>query len=169
MRKCFISFDYEKDNWRVNQIRNFHVFGNDKPIDTNDWEKIKKGGSPAICRWIDAQMKGKSCTVLLIGERTFKRKFVKYEIKQSILKRKALVGIYIDQLKDCNGETCDRGRNPFEGFSVKRTSDTKTVPLSQMIKVYSPWGFTSKGKVKHIKNNMADWVEDAIQRKKYYR
>ena len=40
------------------------------PVSDNDWEQIKRGGDKAIQNWIDAQLKGKSCTIVLISART---------------------------------------------------------------------------------------------------
>ena len=52
-----------------------------KPATDNDWETITKGGDKAIQRWIDDQLDGKSCNVVLIGENTAGRKWIKYEIE----------------------------------------------------------------------------------------
>jgi len=41
------------------------VEGN-KPATDNDWEEITSGGDRAIKKWIDDQLYGKSCNVVLI-------------------------------------------------------------------------------------------------------
>lgn len=53
--------------------------------------------------WIDNQLKGKSCTIVLIGAETANRKWIKYEIKKSW------------EL----GNQSDEGKNPFELFTIE--------------------------------------------------
>jgi hypothetical protein len=52
-------------------------------LSSNDWEDVKKGGDKAIKRWIDEQMKNKSCAVVLIGYGTAGRKWINYEIEKA--------------------------------------------------------------------------------------
>jgi len=93
------------------------VEGN-KPATDNDWESITKGGDKAIQKWIDDQLTGKSCNVVLIGENTAGRKWIKYEIKEAWNNNKGVVGVYIHRLKDLDGNQSSKGRNPFEDFTV---------------------------------------------------
>lgn len=79
----------------------------------NDWEAVKRGGEKAIHDWINAEMKGRSCVVVLAGSTTAGRKWVNYEIKKGWDDGKGLVGVYIHGLKDQNGCTDTRGREPF--------------------------------------------------------
>ena len=69
-RKVFYSFHYVPDNWRVSQVRNIGAIEDNKPAKDNDWETITKGGDKAIEKWIDNQMSGRSCVVVLIGSGT---------------------------------------------------------------------------------------------------
>lgn len=78
-RKVFFSFHYKPDNWRASQVRNMGVIEGNAPVSDNDWEAIKKGGDKAIQNWIDGQLKGKSCTIVLIGANTAGRKWIKYD------------------------------------------------------------------------------------------
>ena len=68
-RRAFYSFHYKPDNWRAAKVRNIGVVEGNEPVTDNDWEQVKKGGSTAIQDWIDGQLKGKSCTIVLIGEK----------------------------------------------------------------------------------------------------
>ena len=74
-------------------------------IDHADFEKVQRQGKAAIERWIDEQMKGSSCTVVLIGAETLKRPYVQYEICKSVQKGNAVIGVYINGIKDLNGYT----------------------------------------------------------------
>ena len=79
-RRVFYSFHYDNDVFRVQQIRNMGALEGDEPVSKNDWETVKKGGNKAIEKWIDDNMFGKSCVVVLVGEDTHKRPWVKHEI-----------------------------------------------------------------------------------------
>lgn len=155
-RRVFFSFHYEPDNWRAAQVRNMGVIEGNSPVSDNDWEEIKSGGDKAIQGWIDGQIKGKSCTIVLIGSNTAGRKWIKYEIRKSWNDGKGLLGIFIHNLKDSSGNQSTKGRNPFDDFNV----DGKL--LSSIVGAYNP-PYTSSTKVyDYIKTNLADWVEEAI-------
>ena len=75
-RQIFYSFHYKPDSWRAAKVRNIGVIEGNNPVSDNDWETITKGGNDAIKRWIDNQMKYRSCTVVLVGSNTANRKKV---------------------------------------------------------------------------------------------
>jgi hypothetical protein len=156
-RRVFFSFHYKADNWRAAQVRNMGVVEGNPPLSDNDWEEVKKGGDEAIAKWINDQLYGRSCTIVLVGERTAGRKWIKYEIKKSWEYGKGLVGICIHNLKDQNGEQAKKGRNPFDDFSV----DGK--PLSEIVKLYDPPYTRSDYVYDYIKQHISDWVEEAIR------
>ena len=93
------------------------VEGN-SPASDNDWEAVTRGGDTAIRNWINGQIRGKSCAVVLIGSRTAGRKWIKYEIEQAWNDGKGLLGIYIHNLKNRLGHQSTKGNNPFSGFTV---------------------------------------------------
>ena len=66
-RRVFYSFHYKPDNWRASQVRNMGVIEGNQAVADNDWETVTKGGDAAIKKWIDDQMVGRSCVVVLIG------------------------------------------------------------------------------------------------------
>ena len=82
-RKAFYSFHFKPDSWRASQVRNIGVVDGNQPVSDNDWEDVKKGGDSAIQEWIDNQLAGRSCTIVLIGENTAGRKWIEYEIEKS--------------------------------------------------------------------------------------
>ena len=158
-RKVFYSFHFDQDSWRTAEVRNMGVLEGNQPASDNDWENIKRGGDPAIKRWIDDQLDGKTCTVVLIGQKTAGRKWIKYEIERSWELNKGLVGIYIHNLKDQNSNQSKRGRNPFDIRIDQRN-------LSNIVKSYDPPYKTSDVVYNHIKTNIADWIEEAIKIRK---
>jgi len=128
------------------------------PVSDNEWEEITGGGDSAIQKWIDGQIKGKSCTIVLIGAKTAGRKWIKYEIKKTWNDGKGLVGIYIHNLKNSDGDQASKGDNPFDDFTVGE--DKKK--LSSIVKAYDPPYTTSKNVYEYIADNISDWVEEAI-------
>ncbi|MGJ0427669.1 TIR domain-containing protein [Methylobacter sp.] len=161
-RKAFYSFHYANDNWRASTVRNIGSVEGNKPASDNDWEEIKKGGDSAIQKWIDSQMTGKSCVIVLIGEKTAGRKWIKYEIKKAWESGKGVLGIQIHKLKNSAGEQGSEGRNPFDDFTI----DGKK--LSSVVKLKKPVQFTSQGVYNHISENIADWIEEAIDIRNSY-
>ena len=103
-RYVFYSFHYQKDISRVMVVRNRWVTHKDQMasgiIDHADFEKLQRKGNKAVENWIDKQMEGTTATIVLIGEETLKRPYVQYEIKESIRRGNAVIGVYINKLKD---------------------------------------------------------------------
>src|SRR5580693_1590845 len=91
-RKVFYTFHYQPDCTRAARVRNMGVIEGNKPASDNDWERITRGGTKVIQKWIDDQLLGKSCNVVLIGENTAGRKWVNYEIETAWNIRRASWG-----------------------------------------------------------------------------
>ena len=157
-RQIFYSFHFANDVFRVQQIRNMGALEENKPVSHNEWETVKKGGNKEIEKWIDDNMDYRSCVVVLVGEETANRPWVKYEIKEAWQDKKGLLGIYIHNLKDPKEGKCNKGTNPFDQF----TFDDGT-KLSNKIKCYNP---SSTDTYNDIKDNIASWVENAITDRK---
>jgi hypothetical protein len=62
--------------------------------------------------------------VVLIGENTADRIWIKYEIGAAWNTTKGLVGVYIHGLKDFEGNQSLKGRNPFADFTMKSSGET---------------------------------------------
>jgi hypothetical protein len=154
-RQIFYSFHYDNDVFRVQQIRNIGAIEGNKPVSANEWETIKRGGDAAIKRWIDDNMKYKSCLVVLIGSETANRPWVDYEIRKAWNDGKGVLGIYIHNLKCPRTGKCKQGANPFDNIYF---ADGKT-KLSTVVKTYNPNPFDAYN---DIADNLEDWIEDAI-------
>lgn len=163
-RKVFYSFHFTPDSWRASQVRNIGIVEGNQPVSDNDWEDVKKGGNDAIQKWINNQLHGRSCTIVLIGKNTAGRKWIKYEIEKSWNDGKGVVGIYVHNLKNATGEQTSKGNNPFDDFTMKR--DGKK--LSSIVKVYDPPYSDSTDVYDYIKNNLESWVEEAISIRENY-
>jgi hypothetical protein len=118
-RRAFYSFHYIPDNWRASQVRNMSLVDDNKPATDNDLEAITKKGDAAIQKWIDYQLSGKSVAIVLIGLKIAGRKWIKYEIKKAWEDDKGLLGIYIYNLKDKDGNQSTKGSNPFLSYRVE--------------------------------------------------
>ena len=100
-----------------------------------------------------------SCVIVLIGNQTANRDWVKYEIIKAWNEGKALMGIYIHNLKDKNGYKDSIGYNPFEYIEIKNSREK----LSKFIPVFNP---KSDNTYNDIKSNLENWIEYAIRNKK---
>lgn len=168
-RRVFFSFHHQEDSWRVGQVRNSWVANKGSTnsfLDSAAWEAVRRKGKDAVTAWIDREMLGTGVTVVLIGQHTATRPYVQYEIRQSIKKRKGLLGIYIHCIKVPNRKISRKGHNPLEDFTVTRDD---------------PWfgwfGVRSKQRLSDIfqsfdweeddgRTNMPEWIEEAARRAK---
>ncbi|WP_438449482.1 TIR domain-containing protein [Gorillibacterium sp. sgz5001074] len=163
-RRAFYSFHYVADNWRAAKIRNIGVIEGNGTISDNDWEEVKKKGDRSISNWIDKQMFGRSCTIVLIGENTAGRKWIDYEIINSWNSGMGVLGIHIHRISDRLGFPSAKGANPFKNIEVGGKE------MSKIVKVYDPPHMESSAVYNYIAANLEKWVEDAIAiRNRYYK
>jgi hypothetical protein len=114
-RRVFFSFHHEDDIWRANQVRNVNVVAGSFLagfFDHSEYDVTKKTGKDGIQRMILSHLKDTTVTVVLIGAKTANRRWVKYEIEQSIARKNGLLGIYIHHLKGPNKLPSSRGAKP---------------------------------------------------------
>lgn len=152
-RKTFFSFHYKGDNWRAGVVRNSCVTQDRTTagfFDSAEWEKVKKKNDADIEKWIDDQLNGTSVTVVLIGEKTYGRKWINYEITSSWKRGNGLLGIYVHQIKNQNKITTSKGSNPFEQWTFKLGEKVITIPVYDWV---DNDGY----------NNMGDWIEKAAK------
>ncbi len=167
-RQIFYSFHYNNDVFRVQQIRNIGSLEDNAPVSVNDWETVKRGGDKAIEKWIDDNMKNRSCVVVLVGEETHKRPWVRYEIKKAWADGKGILGIHIHNFKcaktvkdnpNLSGK-CSQGKNPFDTFTVGGKD------MSSIVHCYNP---NSNDPYNDVKENLEKWIETAIQIRTNYK
>ena len=158
-RQIFYSFHFKNDVMRVQQVRNMGVIEGNEPTSPNNWEELKRKGDKSIKKWIDDNMKYRSCVVVLIGSDTASRKWVKHEIKKAWNDKKGVVGIYVHNVKCPNNGKSLKGKNPFETFTLK----DGTVKLSSVVKCYNA---KSSDAYNDIKDNIEAWIETAINDRK---
>lgn len=69
-KPVFFSFHFDNDVMRVQQVRNIGALEDNQPVSANDWEEVKRKGDASIERWIDENLKWRSCVVVLVGSET---------------------------------------------------------------------------------------------------
>lgn len=139
-------------------VRNIGAIEGNKEAPDNDWETIVRGGDDAIKRWIDGQLKYRSCTVVLIGTNTAGRKWINYEISKSWNEGMGVVGIRIHGLKNSDQLISDKGGNPFDYVTFKGTGKA----LSTLVDIYDPPGNNSKERYDWVAQNISAVIEKAI-------
>jgi hypothetical protein len=108
MRVVFFSFHYQRDVWRANIVRNSGVVIGEAAAGFRDaslWEEAKRKGDAEIKKIIDNALLGTTVTVILIGNQTANRKYVNYEIEESLKRGNGLLGLRIHNIKDQTGNT----------------------------------------------------------------
>ncbi|MEE9442088.1 MAG: TIR domain-containing protein [candidate division Zixibacteria bacterium] len=115
-RRVFFSFHY-RHVWRVNQIRSMpNITGTASAgfQDASLWEGAKKKGVKEIKRMIDKGLENTSVTVVFVTHGTVDRKYINYEINQSLARGNGLVAVQIHHLKDENKQTSSPGAIPYQ-------------------------------------------------------
>ena len=141
-RRVFFSFHY-KHVWKVNQIRSMpNITGTAAAgfQDASLWEEAKKKGDAEIKRMIDEGLKNTSVTVVLVTNGTKNRKYINYEIDQSLKRGNGLVAVQIHHLKDKDGNTGSAGAIPAQ---IEKNG-------------FKAYKFTTKEK-------LAEWIEEAAK------
>ena len=158
-RRVFFSFHFANDFWRTQQVRNMNILEGQALCSANDWEEVKRKGDASIGKWIDEQLQGKTCVVVLVGAETADRPWVIHEISKRWNGKRGVLGIRIDKLLDAGGRQSTAGTNPFS--RVTFTGTTRTLAEVAPLKV--PTGADSKAAYASIANNIEAWIEEAIR------
>jgi hypothetical protein len=159
-KKSFLSFHYKLDAWRVSQVKNIGAIDEQPILTSNKWEEIKKKGDDAIKDWIENNMRGRDCVIVLVGSQTSGRRWVKYEIKRALEKGIGLLAVHVHNLKDSDGNQSSKGTNPFTNFTLNGK------PISSFAKVYDPPYTTSTSVYDYIAKNIESWIDDSIRLRK---
>ena len=77
---------------------------------------------------------------------------------QSLEQNKGVLGIYIHRLKNKDGTQSVKGANPFDEI----TFGNDRIRLSGAVKAYDPPYSESTSVYSHIKDNLSNWIEQAI-------
>lgn len=156
-RRVFFSFHYERDITRACVVRNSWLTQGDADgrfIDASLWEEAKRKGDDAIKRLIDNGLKNTSVTAVLIGAETASRRWVLYELNESVNRGNGILGVRIHGIQDLQRRTDYEGLNPLD--VATGWVGNREVPLSSYWATYD-W-VAQDGY-----NNFAGWVELAAR------
>lgn len=157
-RPVFYSFHFGNDVMRVQQIRNIGALDGNSPVNANEWEKIKRSGDSAVKNWIDQNMRYKQCVVVLVGEETAERKWVKYEIEKAWNDGKPIFGIHIHNVRCARNGVCRKGGNPFDNLYF---NDGRA--LSSVVRCYDP---SPNSAYAEISSNINSWIDAAVAQRR---
>ena len=155
-RHVFYSLHYDGDRSRVANILASKVLVGQVELKLAEWDKLKRSGEFAVKRWLETSLKGRSCTVVLIGANTASRPWIHYEIKRSAELGLGLFGVHVHQLKDGKGNVTSKGDNPFLHPA------TGLGPAAASVAVYDPPETESQSVYHHITSNLAAWADEAV-------
>ena len=154
-RHVFYALHHEADHSRIVGLLQSHaVEGNLTPSQAQ-WAKLKRGGDFATRRWVEEQLKGRSCTVVLIGKDTATQPLVHYAVNRSRQLKMGLLGIHIHGLNDEHGRPGEKGENVFDHPECGLGS------ISGKIPVFDPPGTDSQMVYRYIVDNIAQWADEA--------
>jgi hypothetical protein len=110
-------------------------------------------GDLAINNWIDNQMRYKRVVVVLIGQETATRPWVKYEIQKAWNDRKPMLGVQIHGLSSM-GKVDQAGPNPFEAAGLRYAR----------IPVFNPTRHDSQATYTALRINLPTWADVGVTR-----
>jgi len=158
-RKVFFSFHHQVDQARAAQVRAIGLVEGNNSASDADWARLVAKGETLVQRWIDSQLAGRQCAIVLIGAQTAGRRGIKYEIDKSWNDKKGLLGIHIHNLADVSGAKSAKGKNPFDDFTLKSSG----AKMSSIVKAYDPLPTEGRAICNYISVNLVKWVEEAIR------
>ena len=135
-KRVFFSFHYQDVvDFRANVVRNHWLTKPDREsagfFDASIWEEARKTGDIALKRLINSGITGTSNTCILIGEKTYLRPWVRYEILKSVKKGQHIFGVHINGIKGKNGRTKTQGKNPLDYLAVSYSDSGKSITLME--------------------------------------
>ncbi len=127
-RRTFFSFHYQPDIWRAMNVRNSWVVQKDQQkdigfFDGSVFEASKRESDNALKRFLREGLDNTSVTCVLAGTNTWERRWVRYEIARSVIKGNGILTVYIDGLKNRDGNVSVKGANPLDYMGVYRKAD----------------------------------------------
>src|SRR5277367_2856094 len=125
--RAYFSFDYEEaDDFRIKIVRNHKFMGEIEKVGyfgKTTWEACRKKNSTELKRLIDTELEGTFATIVLCGDRTNSRRWVRYEMLKSIEQGNALVGIKINGIPGKDKKPASHGPNPLDYVGLLISAD----------------------------------------------
>lgn len=125
-RRTFFSFHYSPDCWRAWNVRNSWVVSDRREsvgfFDSSVVEKARKEGEENLKTFLRNGLKNTSVTCVLAGQATWQRRWVRYEIAQSVLKGNGLLTVDIHGVRNQQGIVSTKGKDPLEAMGLYRSN-----------------------------------------------
>jgi hypothetical protein len=128
----YFSFDYQRDLDRVNKIREIPgvVVGCSAGFHNAEvWETATRRGDPAVRGLIKDALNNTTVSVVCLGHMTAYRKYLTYELEQSLERGNGILGVKISHLTTKTGETDEEGYVPplikIAGYKVYKYSNKR--------------------------------------------
>ena len=115
-RRVFFSFDY-KNVYKANQIKDLPGIIATAAAGFKDsilWDEQKVKGDLDVKKMIDTALVDTTVTVVLISHGATNRKYINFEIYQSLARGNGLVAVQIHALPDAEGKTDAPGDIPSQ-------------------------------------------------------
>ncbi|BAX97069.1 hypothetical protein MSTE_01751 [Mycobacteroides stephanolepidis] len=157
-RTVFYSFHYGRDVHRVQLVRNVGAIDGSPALGSQEWETVRGSSQQAVVDWIDKQMAYKRAVVVLIGQETASRSWVKYEIEKAWSSKKPLVGVHIHGLSSM-GLSDIKGASPFDAV----TGVTGVPVFDPTMRDYLG-RIDTKATYANLVANLPSWVDQARAR-----
>lgn len=154
-QSVFFSFEYEPDNWRVQQVLQMGAVSGGAAFTSQDWETVRQQTDAAIEKWIHEQMLYTRAVIVLVSGTTAASRWVKYEITKAWNESRPLLGVRIHGLRDKEGHTATWGTNPFGEVTLKGGGS-----VADHVRLINPPGNDSKAIYNSIDENLEDWVSN---------
>jgi len=155
-RHVFYSVHYDRDRSRVELIRKLASLQANPEAKANEWAAITRSGDFAVKRWLEQQLRGRSCMIVLIGAETASRPWVQYEVKRARELKLGLLGLHIHNLADAKGKQSAKGPSPFE------PPGNTAGEHAAFVDVYDPPETEPKQVYRFIADHLERWVEKAV-------
>jgi MTH538 TIR-like domain (DUF1863) len=124
-RRTFFSFHYKPDVWRAWNVRNSWVVTDEQVdrgfFDGSVFEATQEKGDDSLKAFLREGIDNSSVTCVLAGSSTWLRRWVRYEVARSVLKRSGLLTVYIHGVRNQEQQVAAKGPNPLDAVGVYKT------------------------------------------------
>lgn len=134
--RIYFSFHYQDVvDLRADVVRNHWLAKADREdagfFDELTWGDASMAGPASFKRLITSGLGDTSVTCVLIGTQTSARRWVRYEIVESIQRGNRLIGVHINGIPDKSQRTKAPGPNPFELLALAISADGSSIKVLQ--------------------------------------
>jgi antiphage defense system Thoeris ThsB-like protein len=130
-----IYFSHDLDDPRADVVRSHWLAKPDREeagfFDALTWGDATMAGPATIRRMLASALDNTSVTCVLIGPQSAGRRWMRYEIIESMQRRNLLIGVRINGIPDRSQRTNAPGPNPFEQLTVAISDDGSSIKVLQ--------------------------------------